>query len=275
MTAPEPLTLFGLSEPAARLAAFATAFIVFSALEALLPRRPRLASRWTRWTTNTGMLVLATLAVRALSLVAPLVAGVAAAGLAASLGLGLFHQLALPAWAEIGLAMVLFDLAIWFQHLVTHKVPLLWRLHRVHHADRDLDASSALRFHPAEIVLSAVYKLGVILLLGPAALAVVLFEIVLNASAMFNHANLALPAWLDRVLRSLVVTPDMHRIHHSIHRHEHDTNYGFCLSVWDRLFGTYTKAPQGGQTGMTIGIAEHRGGESDRLGWSLRYPVLP
>ena len=171
------------------------------------------------------------------------------------------------------IAIALLDLAIWFQHFVSHKAPLLWRLHRVHHADRDLDASSALRFHPVEIALSAAYKLGIVLLLGPAILAAVLFEVILNASAMFNHANLAMPRWLDTILRTVLVTPDMHRVHHSIHRREHDTNYGFCLSIWDRLFRTYTAEPEGGHTGMTIGLKEYQVDDTQRFGWSLWLPV--
>ncbi|MEM7766701.1 MAG: sterol desaturase family protein [Pseudomonadota bacterium] len=273
MTDPTPLTLFGISEPAIRLGLFAAAFILFSALETLAPRRARLANRWQRWATNGAMLLLATGLVRAIAIAAPFIAGVAAAGLAATLGVGLFHWLELPFWLEVIAAVALLDLAIWFQHLVTHKVPLLWRLHRVHHADRDLDASSALRFHPAEIILSAGYKLAIILLLGPAAIAVLVFEVLLNASALFNHANLALPTWLDRALRTVMVTPDMHRVHHSVRRDEHDTNFGFCLSIWDRAFGTYRAAPDGGHTSMTIGLPGHLDGDSDRLDWSLTFPL--
>ena len=266
--------LFGLSETVFRVGVFLFAFAVFSALEALAPRRPRQQSRFKRWVTNGSMLVLATGLVRLLAIVAPLLAMTAAAALAQDLGWGLFTITTWPFWIEVVLVIVLLDLAIWAQHLVSHKVPLLWRLHRVHHADRDLDASSALRFHPIEIALSAAYKLGIVLLLGPSILAAVLFEVILNASAMFNHANLAMPPWLDRLLRSLVVTPDMHRIHHSVDRREHDTNFGFCLSIWDRLFRTYTPEPDGGHLGMTVGLSDQQDSDTDALVWSLRFPAM-
>lgn len=265
---------FDLGETTVRASVFIAVFLLFVVLETVFPRRQRSASRWQRWRTNGAMLLIGTGVTRLVAIGAPFLLGAAAAGLVGSLGIGLFNQVNLPAWLEIGLAIILLDLAIWFQHVLSHKVPVLWRIHRVHHADRDLDASSALRFHPAEILLSAAYKVAIIALLGPAVLAIVLFEIILNASALFNHANLAIPSWLDRALRTLVVTPDMHRIHHSVRRDEHDTNFGFCLSVWDRLFGTWTRDPRGGQTGMTLGLAPHQSGDSDLLGWSLRFPVL-
>ncbi len=269
----EPVTLFGLNEPVFRMGVFLAAFFLFSALEAMAPRRPRLQSRLKRWTTNTAMLVIATGLVRALVLIAPLLAMTAAAGLAAELGWGLFNLMGLPLWLEICLAIMLLDFAIWLQHLISHKVHFIWRFHRVHHADRDLDASSALRFHPIEIAGSAAYKLGVVFLLGPSSLAAVLFEVLLNASAMFNHANLAMPRGLDRILRSVLVTPDMHRVHHSVHRREHDSNYGFCLSIWDRLFRTYRAQPEGGHQGMTIGLAEHQASKTHALSWSLKLPI--
>ncbi|MBR9834699.1 MAG: sterol desaturase family protein [Alphaproteobacteria bacterium] len=270
----QAISLFGLSEPQLRLGIFLVVFLVFSALEALFPRRARRAPRLHRWFTNLSMLMLATGLIRALAILAPLLAGVAAAGLSASLGFGLFHLIDAPAWLEIALGVALLDLAIWGQHWATHNVPLLWRLHRVHHADLDLDASSALRFHPVEMVLSAAYKLVIILALGPAAIAVVIFEILLNASAMFNHANLNLPLWLDRILRPIFVTPDMHRIHHSVNRAEHDRNYGFCLSIWDRMLGTYRADPERGQIGMTLGLEPCQDKPTERLSWSLWFPFM-
>lgn len=270
----EAVTIFGIGEPVFRLGVFLAAFIGFSGLEALAPRRPRLQSRLSRWTTNGAMLVIATVLVRGLVFLAPLIAMTAAASLASELGWGLFNLVALPAWAEICLAIILLDFTIWFQHVISHKVPLFWKFHRVHHADRDLDASSALRFHPIEIAASAIFKLGIVFLLGPSVLAAVLFEVILNASAMFNHANLSVPRKLDSVLRAVIVTPDMHRVHHSIHRHEHDTNFGFCLSVWDRIFGTYTNQPEAGHRGMTIGISDYQLPETSALGWSLKLPLL-
>lgn len=267
------MTLLGMSEPVFRLVIFVSAFILFSALEAIAPRRQRSQTRLARWTTNAGLLVIATGLVRLLAFVAPILALTAASALALEFGWGLFNLIVLPLWLEIVLAVTLLDLAIWFQHYITHKVPLLWRLHRVHHADRDLDASSALRFHPVEIVFSAAFKLGVAFLIGPAILAAILFEVLLNATAIFNHANLAIPQRFDRILRLLIITPDMHRVHHSALRKEHDTNFGFCLSVWDRLFRTYTPQPEGGQTGMTLGLSDQQDAKTDRLGWSLIFPL--
>ncbi|MEL7231719.1 MAG: sterol desaturase family protein [Pseudomonadota bacterium] len=220
----------------------------------MVPRRARVQTRLERWAKNGAMLLIGTGLVRLLALVAPALAMAAAAGLASELGWGLFNLIRLPVWLEIALAIIVLDFAIWFQHLMSHKVPLLWRIHRVHHADSDMDASTALRFHPIEIAISAVYKLGAVFLLGPAVLAAISFEVILNASAIFNHSNLRLPKWADQALRLVLVTPDMHRVHHSIHRDEHDQNYGFCLSIWDRLFKTYTAAPRGGHEGMIVGL---------------------
>lgn len=176
-----------------------------------------------------------------------------------------------PVWIEITLAVLIFDLAIWAQHLVTHKVPLLWRLHPVHHADVDMDVTTAIRFHPFEIALSMLLKIGLVYLIGPAALAVVLFEVILNGTAMFNHSNIALPVWLDGALRRVLVTPDMHRVHHSVDRTEHDSNYGFSLSVWDRLFGTYIAQPRDGHDEMHTGL-KWQDERPARFGWSLALP---
>jgi sterol desaturase/sphingolipid hydroxylase (fatty acid hydroxylase superfamily) len=186
-------------------------------------------------------------------------------------GWGLFNVISLPLWLEVVVVVLILDFAIWLQHLITHKVPFLWRIHRVHHADLDMDVSTAIRFHPIEIALSMMLKIGLVYLLGPAAIAVVMFEIILNGTAMFNHSNLALPAWLDRPLRKILVTPDMHRVHHSVHRNEHDSNYGFSLSVWDRLFGTYIAQPKAGHTEMQVGL-EWQDERPSRLGWSLALP---
>jgi len=165
------------------------------------------------------------------------------------------------------------DFAIWVQHLLSHKIPLLWRIHRVHHSDIEFDVTTAIRFHPVEIALSMGFKIGLVYLLGPAAWTVVVFEVLLNGSAMFNHANIALSQKLDRVIRSVLVTPDMHRIHHSVHRFEHDSNYGFALSWWDRLFGTYTHSPQDGHRQMKIGL-QWQDLRPTRLIWSLALPFL-
>jgi sterol desaturase/sphingolipid hydroxylase (fatty acid hydroxylase superfamily) len=172
-------------------------------------------------------------------------------------------------------ALLALDLAIWAQHLVSHKVPLFWRLHQVHHADRDIDVTTAIRFHPIEIGLSMLWKIVVVLVIGASPLAVFLFEVILNGCAMFNHANLALPRSLDGILRLIIVTPDMHRVHHSVLRREHDSNYGFNLSIWDRLFRTYTAQPEGGHQGMTIGLPPYQNLNPSRFDWSLLLPFRP
>ena len=259
-------------EGALRFVIFLAVLVVMSALEALFPRRARSQTRSARWVTNIGMLAAATLLVRLLALAAPLFAGIAAAAFATDRGWGLFHQVGFDGWGTVLAGIVLLDFAIWAQHWATHRIPLLWRLHRVHHGDRDLDATSALRFHPLEIAFSLLLKVAFVLALGLPVLAVLLFEILLNACAMFNHANLALPGWLDRMLRPVIVTPDMHRVHHSVHRDEHDTNYGFCLSVWDRLFRTYTPQPRGGHQGMALGLTGPQGEASEKLAASLIRP---
>lgn len=255
-----------------RLGVFLGVLGVLAGLERLAPRRPLLQPKARRWATNLGLVVIDTLALRALGLALPILA-VAAAVDAGRLGWGLFNALDWPGALEVGLAVLILDLGVWAQHLLTHKVPLFWRFHRVHHADRDFDVSTALRFHPVEIAGSALFKVGLVYLIGPSVLAVVLFEIVLNATAMFNHANLRLPPWLDRALRLVLVTPDMHRVHHSVRREEHDSNYGFALSLWDRLFGTYVPEPKAGQDGMTVGL-EWQDDRTMRLGWLLGLPFF-
>ncbi len=257
-------------ETAIRLGVFLGLFTLFAVLEALAPRRVRVQPRGARWFTNLAMVVLDTLALRALALALPFLA-VGAALDAWMMGWGLLNNVAWPLWVEIVLALLMLDFAIWAQHLITHKVPLFWRFHRVHHADRDFDVSTALRFHPVEILASMGLKIGLVYLLGPQAVAVVLFEVILNGTALFNHSNLRLPPWLDRVVRLVLVTPDMHRVHHSVLRKEHDSNYGFALSVWDRLFGTYVPQPQAGHEAMQVGL-EWQDDKPARLGWALMLP---
>jgi sterol desaturase/sphingolipid hydroxylase (fatty acid hydroxylase superfamily) len=253
-----------------RLGVFLGLFALFATLEVLAPRRVSAQPRSTRWFTNMSIMVLDTLALRALAIALPFLA-IGAAMDAGRMGWGLFNALDWPLWVEVVLAILILDFAIWAQHLVTHKVPMLWRFHRVHHADRDFDVTTALRFHPVEILASMLLKIGLVYLLGPAALAVLLFEIILNGTAMFNHSNLRLPLWLDRAVRLILVTPDMHRVHHSIHRHEHDSNYGFALSVWDRIFRTYRPKPEAGHDLMTVGL-EWQDERPSRLGWALMLP---
>jgi sterol desaturase/sphingolipid hydroxylase (fatty acid hydroxylase superfamily) len=173
-------------------------------------------------------------------------------------GLGLFNVVPLPAWIGVVASIILLDLAIYFQHVLFHAVPVLWRLHRTHHADLEIDVSTGLRFHPVEILLSVVIKLAVVVALGTPALAVLLFEVLLNATSMFNHSNVCLPEHFDGVLRWFVVTPDMHRVHHSILTRETNSNFGFNLPWWDRLFGTYRAQPTAGHEAMTIGIEQFR-----------------
>jgi sterol desaturase/sphingolipid hydroxylase (fatty acid hydroxylase superfamily) len=253
-----------------RLGAFLGIFTLLALLERRLPRRAPLPLRPDRWRTNLGLAVIDALALRLAALAVPVLA-VAAAIDAERLGLGLFNRLDAPPLAEGLAAVLLFDLAIWAQHWLTHRVPLFWRFHRVHHADRDFDVTTALRFHPVEMLASAGVKVGLVYLLGPSALAVLAFELLLNATALFTHANLALPARLDRLLRLVLVTPDMHRVHHSVNRAEHDRNFGFALSLWDRIFRTYLSEPKAGQTGMTVGL-EWQDEKPARLGWALMLP---
>lgn len=253
-----------------RLGVFLGLFAIFALAEALLPRRGRLLPRVRRWGTNWSISVLDAVLLRGMAFLLPLLSIGAALDAEAS-GIGLFNHLGWSGWVEGALAVVALDFAIWFQHLATHKVPVLWRLHRVHHADRDMDVSTAIRFHPIEIGLSMLWKIVVIYALGASAVAVLVFEVMLNGFALFNHANLTIPVGIDRWLRRFVVTPDMHRVHHSVQRREHDSNYGFTLSVWDRLFRTYTDQPEGGHTGMTVGL-EWQDDSPSRLGWSLWLP---
>ncbi|RMF36021.1 MAG: sterol desaturase family protein [Alphaproteobacteria bacterium] len=262
------------NETLIRLSAFFGLFVVFALWEAARPRRARTMPRSRRWLTNWAISIIDTLTLRAMALVLPVMATGAALDAAAQ-GWGLFNRLDWPAWLEILLAVIVLDLAIWAQHLVMHKVPVLWRLHRVHHVDRDFDVTTAIRFHPVEIALSMLIKIGLVYALGAPVIGVIGFAIILNGMAMFNHANIALPRRLDALLRLIVVTPDMHRVHHSVRREEHDSNYGFNLSLWDRLFRTYSPQPAGGHNGMTIGLAGHQDERPASLGWSLMFPFRP
>jgi sterol desaturase/sphingolipid hydroxylase (fatty acid hydroxylase superfamily) len=258
------------NEALIRFGVFLSLFSLFALVETLAPRRVRTQTRRARWTTNWAFTVLNTLTLRALAFGLPLLA-VGAAYDAGQNGWGLFNQLALPNVLEIILAVLIFDLAIWAQHLITHKVPFLWRLHQVHHADVDIDVTTAIRFHPIEIALSMILKIGLVYLLGPSAIAIILFEVILNGTAMFNHANIKLPLKVDAIVRRVLVTPDMHRVHHSVHRSEHDSNYGFSLSIWDQLFGTYIAQPAEGHDDMLIGL-RWQDARPSKLNWSLLMP---
>ena len=258
------------NEATYRLGVFVVLFLLFAGLETLFPRKSRTQPRPTRWFTNWGLIIIDSVALRLMAIVIPLLA-VGAAIDAGNKGYGLFNQVDWNIWVEAVLVILLFDFAIWFQHLITHKIPLLWRLHRVHHADRDIDVTTAIRFHPVEILLSMLLKIGLVYLIGPAAWAIIAFEIILNGTAMFNHANIKLPLGLDAIVRKVLVTPDMHRVHHSNKRTEHDSNYGFSLSIWDRIFGTYIAQPEDGHDDMTIGL-QWQDDAPSKLGWSLVLP---
>ena len=254
-----------------RASAFLGIFALMALWEVAAPRRQRLIPRLQRWSANLGIVVLYTLLLR---LIFP-AAAVGMAAFTASQGWGLFNYLEWPFWVEVIGAIVLLDLVIYLQHVMVHAVPVLWRLHRVHHADPEYDLTTGARFHPIEIILSMLIKMITITALGPALVAVVLFEVILNGMAMFNHANIKLPALIDRSLRWLVVTPDMHRVHHSVEPDETNSNFGFNLSLWDRLMGTYREQPRLGQTGMDIGIASLRDPEiTTRLMGMLRIPFI-
>jgi sterol desaturase/sphingolipid hydroxylase (fatty acid hydroxylase superfamily) len=264
--------LIGQSDGLIRFAIFAGVFLAMALIEFAWPKRELLVSKRKRWITNLGISATGTLLLRLMAATAAPIAAVAAAFYAEAHGIGLLNQLVWPAWIKIAVALIVLDLAIWVQHWASHKVPLFWRLHQVHHADRDIDVTTAVRFHPVEIGLSMLWKIAVVIPLGASPLAVFLFEVILNACAMFNHANIALPQWLDRIVRLLIVTPDMHRVHHSVLHREHDSNYGFNLSIWDRLFGTYTAQPEAGHQGMTIGLKPYQSEAPVRFGWSLLLP---
>ena len=257
-------------ESAIRLGCFLGILLAMMGWEWRLPRRAPSLPRARRWPANLGIVAVDSAVLR---LVLPVLA-VGAAEMAETRGWGLFHWLNAPFWPAFVASMLLLDLTIYAQHVAFHKLPLLWCLHRMHHTDLDFDVTTALRFHPLEIVLSMLIKWAVVVLLGTPPVAVLVFEVVLNATAMFNHGNVRLPPRLDRALRWLVVTPDMHRVHHSIRREETDSNFGFNLPWWDRLFGTYRDQPRDGHSGMTIGLEYFRDWRATRLDGLLLQPFL-
>jgi sterol desaturase/sphingolipid hydroxylase (fatty acid hydroxylase superfamily) len=256
------------AEPLIRIGCFLAILAGMAVWEVLAPRRSSEIPRRLRWSSNLGVVAINTVLVR---LAFPVLA-VGLALLTEQRGWGLLNSLALPAWVSFGVALLALDLAIYLQHVLFHAVPGLWRLHRMHHADLELDVTTGLRFHPVEILLSLGVKLGVVAALGPPAMAVLVFEVLLNATSMFNHGNVRLPGWIDRRLRWLVVTPDMHRVHHSIHPAETNSNFGFNLPWWDRLLGTYRDQPRDGHEAMTIGIEQFRTCRDLRLDQMLIQP---
>jgi len=254
-----------------RLGFFFGAFALIAVWELLAPRRTLTVSKSFRWINNLGLVFLNSLVLR---LLFP-AAAVGVAATASSQGWGLLNHFALPLPVAVFLAVVVLDFVIYLQHVLVHAVPALWRLHRVHHADLDYDVTTGSRFHTLEIILSMLIKFATILVLGPPVVAVIIFEVILNASAMFNHGNIRLPLALDRALRWILVTPDMHRVHHSVEDDEANSNFGFALSWWDRLLGTYRDQPRAGHEGMTIGIHQYRDPRQvDRLPGMLWLPFV-
>jgi sterol desaturase/sphingolipid hydroxylase (fatty acid hydroxylase superfamily) len=256
------------AEPLIRIGFFLGVFALMALWEALAPRRQQAIGRWRRWPNNLGIVVVDTVVLRVLFPTA----AVGMAMFAEDRGWGLFNVLSVPGWAAAPAAVVLLDFAIYAQHVAFHAVPPLWRLHRMHHADLEVDVTTGVRFHPAEIVLSMVIKFAVVVALGAPALAVLVFEVLLNATSMVSHGNVRLPRRLDRFLRWIVVTPEMHRIHHSVLRHETDSNFGFSLPWWDHLFATYRAEPAAGHEGMTLGIDRFRDAADLRLDRMLLQP---
>ena len=256
------------NEPTIRLSFFLGVLVAMAAWEFAAPRRRQEIARRVRWTNNLGVVVLDTVFVR---LAFP-VAAVGVALFTDAHGWGLLNVLEMPLWLSVIVSLLLFDLVIYLQHVMFHAVPAFWRLHRMHHADLEFDVTTGLRFHPIEIALSMGIKLMIVLALGPPAVAVLIFEVVLSATAMFNHGNVRIPHGLDRVLRRIVVTPDMHRVHHSVDPNETNNNFGFNLPWWDRLLGTYRAQPQAGHETMTIGLEQFR---NQRDLWLDRMLIQP
>jgi len=269
MLGPDTVNGIMAAEPTIRLGAFAGVLALLVGWEALAPRRRLTLCRRRRWPGNFGIVIVDTLVVRVLFPTA----AVGLALLADARGWGVLNQVAMPQWAAILVAIVLLDLVIYTQHVLFHAVPLLWRLHRMHHADLDIDVTTGIRFHPVEILVSMLIKLAAVAALGAPALSVMVFEIVLNATSMFNHSNVRLPAGADRRLRRILVTPDMHRVHHSIVARETHSNFGFNLPWWDRLFGTYRAQPAAGHEAMTIGLPDFRDPAELRLDRMLSQPL--
>lgn len=265
------IQLLGLPEPLLRLSVFLGLLGLLMAAERLWPRKT-LRLGLSRWPANLAMVLIGSALLRLMAVLSTALLAVGAAAQAQAAGSGLLRLIAMPEWLAVLLGVLLLDALIYAQHRLFHRLPWLWRIHRMHHADVDFDVTTALRFHPLEIALSMLIKVAAVWLLGVPVVAVVLFEILLNGCAMFNHANLRLPLAVDRPLRYLLVTPDMHRVHHSLHADEHHRNFGFCLALWDRLFGSYRAAPREGHVEMLIGLPEYQQANTERLAWCLWLP---
>ncbi len=252
-----------------RLSFFFGVFIVMALWELIAPRRQLIIPKLMRWSNNLALVFLNTIILR---LVFPIVA-VGMAAFASHHGWGIFNYFDVPLYLSVVICVIILDAVIYLQHVMVHSVPVLWRLHRVHHADPDFDVTTGARFHPIEILLSMLIKLSVIIVLGPPVIAVIIFEILLNATAMFNHSNIRLNTTIDKYLRLFVVTPDMHRVHHSVEADETNSNFGFNLPWWDRLFGTYRDQPRGGHEAMIIGI--HQYNRPEQVSWLHKMLWLP
>ncbi|MCP4184667.1 MAG: sterol desaturase family protein [Hyphomicrobiales bacterium] len=240
----------------------------FGIIEFLLPRRTLKPIKTKRWITNLLIIFIDSMLVKLLFKSAAI--GVAV--WAEVNGYGLFNVIEAPYWLAFGLSFAVLDFSIWLTHVVSHKIPILWKIHRMHHSDVDIDASTGIRFHPFEIVLSMCWKFLVVLALGAPVLSVLIFEVVLNGGALFNHSNIKIPLKIDRILRWIIVTPDMHRVHHSVISREYNSNYGFNLSIWDKIFSTYVDQPEKGHREMTIGLPDWQDEKPARLDWTLMVP---
>lgn len=260
------------SEATIRLAAFLGIFATMAGLELVQPRRQPYRLKSARWMTNLAMVVLSSVLLRLIFRFILTFAAVGSAIWAEQNDFGLLRMVDMPVWLAGVAGFALLDFAVWLEHVASHKIPILWRIHRMHHSDVDFDVTTALRFHPLEIILSMAWKAAIAAVFGIPVLAVLIFEIVLNGAAMFNHSNWKIPVRVDRILRLVLVTPDMHRIHHSVRVRETDSNYGFNFPFWDRIFRTYTEDPQDGHLGMTIGLNEYRDDRPTGFVWSLLLP---
>ena len=259
-----------MSDTILRLTFFLSILIILIMAEILLPKKKRIHNRKDRWITNGLITLINTASVNIVHIAIPLIAIVAAVDVSNG-KMGLFNIINFPIWIEIILTVIILDFIIWGQHLLSHKIPFVWRFHRMHHTDRDLDVTTAVRFHPFEIIFSMFIKITSIYILGASAIAVIIFEIMLNGMAMFNHANLRIPFRIENILRKFIVTPDLHRIHHSIYIDEHNKNFGFSLSIWDKIFKCYLDQPRDGHKDMKLGL-KWQNDKPTKLGWSLWMP---
>lgn len=257
-----------MSEATIRLSLFIGLFLFFTVMEYYVPRRELRPVKTKRWFTNWAIVIIDSILVRLLFKTA----AVGGAIWAASNNIGLFNLIAVPYWLAFAVSFIVMDFAVWLSHVASHKIPIFWKVHRMHHSDVDIDVTTAIRFHPIEIILSMIWKFAIVLALGAPAAAILVFEIVLNGGAMFNHSNWKLPLWVDKYLRLIIVTPDMHRVHHSTEREETDSNYGFNFSIWDRMFNTYIDQPKLGHNKMQIGLSEWQDEAPTKLDWSLMVP---